>query len=142
MGQNKEGDLGWAVIKLTARTCKTMQDKKGEGQKGFWGLRKGTLALGTSMRGTVDTRAATTGASNADGTMAFLSNAGESMHGGPTTAEEFVGGGAELAEEVPHWGGIHVETPDGAAMSNAVVLRGRRVRQTNKHSFLLGEGRG
>ena len=38
-------------------------------------------------------------------------------------------------------GCIHPETADGAATSDAVVPRGRGVRQTDERSFLLGEGR-
>jgi len=66
--------LGWALVKRTARKRKTRKAKAGKGFR----VEEGTLALGTSMRGTVGTRGASTGASGADGTIAMLDGGGES----------------------------------------------------------------
>ena len=73
------------------------------------GLRKGTLALGTS-----GTRGTLKGTLGADGSMALWRTGVGSVHGGLTTAGPFEGG-------CDARGNIHAETPDGAATSNAVV---------------------
>ena len=54
-GGNTEGSLGWALIKLLAHA----RQRKQRREKGL-GFKKGTLALGMSMPGTMGTKGAST----------------------------------------------------------------------------------